>query len=689
MILLKKITLKDFLSHENTVIEFQKNEKILLDGNSGSGKSSILEGIVFALYGISRSGIRDMIRKGTKKGLVCLELIRDEEIFIITRSVTTGGKHLLDIVVQQANGDRSSYPLSGIRELQNFIDHELIGASYLLFINSAVYLQGNADSFVAQTAPKRKELLLEIVKAEDYEKYYENARKELSRLENEQNMLSGQSTELEANLAAISGHIESKEVYIKEILDNNAKILILEPEVKALDKKRTEFLNIEQELKLVTYALSDATEEEKIAKEQLEVKRNRISNKPMLLEAASRIEETKEKLIKLQEYLASSAEQETKRNEYYARKPIVTDRSSEISRYVEQIEAFRKKEICPSGDTCPYQKSINDSVDYIDKNIKELKDLMVKEAVALSAWLAEEDSIPPVAMDIRKIVADIAGLTAEVRKAELARKDLEIINEVELEIPGIENKIKDLGAQIVELKQKQNTIKTSFSPEEVAKIDKELVEKKYDLDILHVNVTRAEVELEYIEDAEAELKEVQNRITSIRKNKIEITEKARKIGMVKDAFGSKGIETIVIDYLLPKLEDRINQVLSKLSDFRVRLDTQRKSADGESMVEGLFITILNELNEEMPFETYSGGEKLKIAVSISESLATLQKVGFRLFDETIFALDENSLESFTIVMEGLLKQFNQVLMVSHIQAIKDLFPRKIDVRKYNGISIAT
>jgi exonuclease SbcC len=153
------------------------------------------------------------------------------------------------------------------------------------------------------------------------------------------------------------------------------------------------------------------------------------------------------------------------------------------------------------------------------------------------------------------------------------------------------------------------------------------------------------------------------------------------------AFNSKGgIETMVIDYLLPKLEDKINDILSKLSEFRVRLDTQKKSADGESIIEGLFITILNTSNEELPFEAYSGGEKLKISVAISEALATLQKVGFRLFDETFIGLDENSTESFAEVLDGLQKNFGQVLCISHLIQIKELFDKKIILTKNNNTS---
>ena len=169
---------------------------------------------------------------------------------------------------------------------------------------------------------------------------------------------------------------------------------------------------------------------------------------------------------------------------------------------------------------------------------------------------------------------------------------------------------------------------------------------------------------------------------------VTIQEDARKVGMVKEAFSSKGIETLVCDYILPKLEDKINKVLGKLSDFTIRLDTQKPSADGESVIEGLWITICNETGEELPYESYSGGEKVRITFAISEAFASLgqNRVGFRLVDEAVLALDENSLESFMEVVETLLSDFGQVLFISHITEIKDQFDKRLVVCKTNGIS---
>jgi exonuclease SbcC len=145
-----------------------------------------------------------------------------------------------------------------------------------------------------------------------------------------------------------------------------------------------------------------------------------------------------------------------------------------------------------------------------------------------------------------------------------------------------------------------------------------------------------------------------------------------------------------VDYLVPQLEDRINEVLGQMSDFRIRLDTQKATVDDEGIKEGLFITVINDLGEELPFDSYSGGEKVKITVAISEALASLMSgVGFRIMDENIVSLDKESTDGFVSVLVKLQKQFPQLLVISHLQEVKDIFEKSVTITKVNGISKIT
>ena len=259
------------------------------------------------------------------------------------------------------------------------------------------------------------------------------------------------------------------------------------------------------------------------------------------------------------------------------------------------------------------------------------------------------------------------------------------MSEVEGEMQKLEDNIQSFNKPIDEYAKQIEAFGT-FSETEMNNIANGLIELNQEKDGIQDKISSAIYTLKGIEQNEMKQQEIKAQIEQLKGQRPQLLEKKRKVALIKDAFGSKGVETVVLDYLLPKLEDQINIVLAKLSDFRIRLDTQRKSTDGDSVIEGLYITIINETNEEMAYENYSGGEKLKITVAISEALASMQKVGFRLFDETFLGLDENSTESFAKILAILQGKFQQILCISHLPQIKDLFDIKLLVTKAKGIS---
>jgi exonuclease SbcC len=143
----------------------------------------------------------------------------------------------------------------------------------------------------------------------------------------------------------------------------------------------------------------------------------------------------------------------------------------------------------------------------------------------------------------------------------------------------------------------------------------------------------------------------------------------------------------MIEMLVPQLEDSVNNILSRLSDFRVKIETQKSGIGKDVMLEGLFVTIINEMGEEMSFESYSGGEKIAITMSINEALASISQCNWRVMDESILALDDTKVEKFLEVLAEIQKNVRQVICISHIEEVKNFYDNKLEVVKINGNSI--
>ena len=703
MITLKSLQLRDFLSHKDTTLDFNQDENLLIDGDSGGGKSAVFEGIIWALYGQGRADNRSLIRRGCKRAEVTLVLYDDRDnlatTYAIKRNITQGGKQGLQILVNAGGKTPHAHELTGLRELQTWIETKFIGASYLLFVNSIAYLQGGAESFVAQNAARRKELLLEIVRAGDFEAFYEKTREVISSKE-------GQRTEAVAKSEAINRWLE------------NAKTLVADkPRLTSLlERFKLDIVGFEEKKGEIMKKLADkkgAEDQYKLALQVGVLAQQGVDSAKKALDNCTQASTELETLVKLEPNLAevkkeadaldvkisasetlvlTHAQRGEERSKLLQRKPIMVNPlgAAESARLqIERIHALAK---CPSGEACPHQKHSYESIARYEKEIKDSEKKAEEDAVALLAWQKEYDALPA-QEDLTAVVTTLNEMKGrrtilrtqqneiEQKLSQRARLEKEVSNK-----PVYEKMYTDALVALGDSIRKAEDLAKSIDKEAIMSLETDLAMCESELKLSRNKEAEVNGELMATETFEKQMPQSQAEFDTLSKDILAKNEQVVKLQLLKDAFGSKGIRAIVIDYLLPNLEEKINWILSKMSDFRVHLDTQQEKADGEGNKEGLFITIINEMNEEMPFENYSGGEKLKIVVAISEALASLQNVGFRLFDEVFVGLDENSTESFALVMERLQEKFSQVLCISHLQQVKDMFDKRVIIVKNNGIS---
>lgn len=185
MLTLKEISVTNFLSHDNSVIKFKNNQKLLLDGRSGAGKSAIVEALTWSLYNQGRTDSRSLIRRGKKMARVDLVLEDDDKLYKIERIITDKGKH--ELIVLEGEDMKHLVPVkaNGTRGIQEYLEKNILHSSYLLFINSIIYPQDNTESFVKQTAARKKEIILEMINAGSYDEYYEKVKTKIPDLQHD------------------------------------------------------------------------------------------------------------------------------------------------------------------------------------------------------------------------------------------------------------------------------------------------------------------------------------------------------------------------------------------------------------------------------------------------------------------------------------------------------------------------
>ncbi len=153
------------------------------------------------------------------------------------------------------------------------------------------------------------------------------------------------------------------------------------------------------------------------------------------------------------------------------------------------------------------------------------------------------------------------------------------------------------------------------------------------------------------------------------------------------AFGKKGLQAMIIESAIPEIEDEANKLLARMTDGRmhVRFETQRETLKGDT-VETLAINISDELGIRS-YELYSGGESFRVNFAIRIALSKLlaRRAGARLqtlvIDEGFGTQDAQGRERLVEAINSIREDFEKILVITHIEELKDAFPVRIDVFK--------
>src|SRR5919199_872898 len=168
--MIKDIRLYDFISHRNTTLTFNKGITIFV-GHNGSGKSSIIDAITFALFGEhTRKSNRNLVKRGCPSSAVSLNFSIDSREYVAYRQLGGSGQSIsakFELIsdgsnrVNSANNNRII--ISGERkqfgESMSAEIAKVLGMDYKKLRIAAIIQQGELNRII-ETQPKEfKELL--------------------------------------------------------------------------------------------------------------------------------------------------------------------------------------------------------------------------------------------------------------------------------------------------------------------------------------------------------------------------------------------------------------------------------------------------------------------------------------------------------------------------------------------------
>jgi exonuclease SbcC len=323
-------------------------------------------------------------------------------------------------------------------------------------------------------------------------------------------------------------------------------------------------------------------------------------------------------------------------------------------------------------------------------------------AAAVEEKLITQDYAPTEQAELTGLTAQLQELGYDAAAHEEVRQDLEILAMFEEAQARLQTALDQIDGERAHLERlrhsqarKQATLAADMEKrDELNKAVARRPEVRQQVEEKERKVDRLQAEERRARDVVAAIKQQIAHcqyLVKEREKRVAERQKAFEEKAIYDelrlAFGRKGLQAMIIESVIPEIEDEANALLARMTDGRmnVRFETQRETKKGEA-VETLDLKISDELGTRS-YELFSGGESFRINFAIRIALSKLlaRRAGARLqtlvIDEGFGTQDTQGRERLVEAINSIQEDFEKILVITHIEELKDLFPVRVHVFK--------
>ena len=657
----------------NNTFSYGKDNSISFDklngitgifGPNRSGKSSIIGTMMFGLFNTTDRGpVKNVHIINSRKGYcdVTTQFSVNGKRYQTTRTstknenkkgeVTARTDLTLDLV--DATGNISKDMDGEQRRETETILRNLIGTSED-FLMTSLASQGGMNNFIGEKATRRKMILTKFLDLDIFESMQKFAKTELD----EVNTLMKDVPDRDWDVVIYSLNADLEE--------EGASIVKLESE---LSKKR-------QNLQTLQIDLSKLDDADVVTQVDVDNQKSRVTKLEEKIKRISEIIDTRNNVIKEIQTKIDKIES-FKENFPYEQLSLQIKEMSENEKTLLQLsgdlkhqnEILRRKEKSinklsevPCGDSFPTCKFIKDSFD--DKNtLQEQVDFVAELQKILDTTQRSHNSF------VSKNLEEKLEKYNEVLRKE-SKNRVEIANEKAclttkiLEMSTSEEHLTQATTLLEKLKRE---CKTSSSSDET---------KSLKTKISLLNTAINDIDSKRMLSAQ-NIGRIETKITSLNSEREKYRELKSKWEIYKlfiNAVSKKGIPLQIIMSQLPNINNEITKILQNTIGFTVQLE-----ADPNTNAMDIFI---NYGDSKRVIELASGMEKMIASLAIRVALinvSSLPKTNMLIIDEGFGSLDELNVEICGRLLTSLKQYFKNILIISHVDAVKDIVDNIIEI----------
>ena len=203
--------------------------------------------------------------------------------------------------------------------------------------------------------------------------------------------------------------------------------------------------------------------------------------------------------------------------------------------------------------------------------------------------------------------------------------------------------------------------------ERLESLSSSLKDLEYSINGVSAKWSKSEGRISYLQDTILRYEEEREEFE-------ELNEKNKIYDIFSSAMSKKGIPVTLIKDMLPVLNNEIKDILSAVVPFTVELEIE----DGSNSMD----VYINYGDSRRIIECGSGMEKMISSIAIRVALiniSSLPKSDIFIIDEGFGALDDSNLEACSRLLQSLKKWFKTILIISHVDAVKDIVDDTIEI----------
>ena len=677
---LRKLEFSNLFNYgEENVIDFDKLEGIVgIFGKNYSGKSSIIDSLLYTLFNSTSKNDRktvNVINQNKEEASGRAHITIGEDDYYVSRDCEKYIKRLKGEETTEARTStsftsfRSNFgeveSLNGLTRSETDKNIRKIFGTLDDFLYSSMASQLDSLSFIKEGSTKRKEILAKFLDLEFFENKFKLAKEDAATTRGALKKLEDRN---------FSEEIEESET---ELSENNEKLEKTKTSInkhkEMVEKYNSEIKEIEEKIESIPAEIIDVVR----VRDELRDKKNQVVS---LKEESLEFEKNRQKDKRDYEQIVDFLKNYPKENLYEKLKKIESIEgsmgsvNSQLNEAQQSLDINEKKvkllEGIPCGTSYPKCKFIRDA--YVSKaNIPENQNNIASlraQYMELESQMSEANP-KLVRMQIEKyndIVEEKNKLSNNITTYDLKiEKNISVSKNVMTEIEKLEDKISEYELN-------------KDSIENLENLNKRLKTLKFDK---NRSQTKLEDLNELIMDLYKKVGSQEQKVEILKQQKqsyLDLEEEFSAYDLYMRCMHPNGIAFDVIRKKLPIINDEIAKILANIVDFEVFFEDNDKRLD---------IFIKHSQYDPRPMEMGSGAEKTISAMAIRLALlsvSSLPKSDIFILDEPGTALDEENMQGFVDIL-GLIKSyFKTVLLISHLDSLKDCVDMQITIDKKNG-----